>query len=154
MLFAGGRPCRVDAFLPPRLLSGIKTGFFPRRDHRQLAAVIAPFILPNPGPPNKLIAIHAAIHMNRLPHWDKSPYAKRSAAFCRTVWLGQMVRLRRAMSYHHFAPEDEKRPRIFCQTYGEAGAIDFFGPKLGAATLHFRATEIFFCGTRPSRIAW
>jgi hypothetical protein len=28
-------------------------------------------------------------------------------------------------------PEDEKRAAIFCQNYGEAGAIDFFGPKLG-----------------------
>jgi hypothetical protein len=33
--------------------------------------------------------------------------------------------------YHHLRPEDEKRAAIFCQNYGEAGAIDFFGPKLG-----------------------
>jgi hypothetical protein len=33
--------------------------------------------------------------------------------------------------YHHLRPEDEKRAAIFCQNYGEAGAIDFFGPKFG-----------------------
>ena len=33
--------------------------------------------------------------------------------------------------YHDLQPEDEKRVAIFCQNYGEAGAIDFFGPKLG-----------------------
>jgi hypothetical protein len=36
-----------------------------------------------------------------------------------------------AQVYHHLRPEDEKRAAIFCQNYGEAGAIDFFGPKLG-----------------------
>jgi hypothetical protein len=33
--------------------------------------------------------------------------------------------------YHHLRPEDGKRAAIFCENYGEAGAIDFFGPKLG-----------------------
>ena len=36
-----------------------------------------------------------------------------------------------AHAYHHLQPEDEKRAAIFCQNYGEAGAIDFFGPKFG-----------------------
>ncbi len=36
-----------------------------------------------------------------------------------------------AHAYHHLRPEDEKHAAIFCQNYGEAGAIDFFGPKLG-----------------------
>ena len=33
--------------------------------------------------------------------------------------------------YNHLRPEDKKRAAIFCQNYGEAGAIDFFGPKFG-----------------------
>ena len=35
------------------------------------------------------------------------------------------------MSINHLRPEDKKRAAIFCQNYGEAGAIDFFGPKFG-----------------------
>jgi hypothetical protein len=33
--------------------------------------------------------------------------------------------------YNHLRPEDKKRAAIFCQNYGEAGAIDFFGHKFG-----------------------
>jgi hypothetical protein len=33
--------------------------------------------------------------------------------------------------YQHLQPEDRKRAAIFCQNYGEAGAIDFFGPRFG-----------------------
>ena len=28
--------------------------------------------------------------------------------------------------YRHLPPDDQKRAAIFCQNYGEAGAIDFF----------------------------
>lgn len=33
--------------------------------------------------------------------------------------------------YHALPPEDRARAAIFTSNYGEAGAIDFFGPKLG-----------------------
>ena len=36
-----------------------------------------------------------------------------------------------ADAYQQLKPEDRQRAAIFCQNYGEAGAIDFFGPKLG-----------------------
>jgi hypothetical protein len=34
-----------------------------------------------------------------------------------------------ARVYGRLVPDDRKRVAIFCQNYGEAGAIDFFGPK-------------------------
>ena len=33
--------------------------------------------------------------------------------------------------YHHLRPEDEKRAAIFCQNYGEAGAVNLYGPQYG-----------------------
>ncbi|TMP97959.1 MAG: glycosyltransferase family 39 protein [Verrucomicrobia bacterium] len=36
-----------------------------------------------------------------------------------------------ARAYHSLPSYDQKRAAIFCQNYGQAGAIDFFGPKYG-----------------------
>ena len=36
-----------------------------------------------------------------------------------------------ARVYASLPPEEQKRAAIFCQNYGEAGAIDFFGSKYG-----------------------
>jgi hypothetical protein len=47
--------------------------------------------------------------------------------------------------YHHLRPEDEKRAAIFCQNYGEAGAIDFFGQSSGCHR-RFPDIRIIFCG--------
>ena len=34
-----------------------------------------------------------------------------------------------ARAYHSLSPDEQKRAAIFAQNYGEAGAIDFFGPR-------------------------
>lgn len=36
-----------------------------------------------------------------------------------------------ARYYHSLPPEERKKTAIFCGNYGEAGAIDFYGPKYG-----------------------
>jgi hypothetical protein len=36
-----------------------------------------------------------------------------------------------ARVYHSLSPEEQARTAIFCHNYGDAGAIDFFGPKYG-----------------------
>jgi hypothetical protein len=33
--------------------------------------------------------------------------------------------------YHALSPDDQRRCAIFANDYGEAGAIDFYGPRLG-----------------------
>ena len=50
--------------------------------------------------------------------------------------------------YHHLRPEDRKRAAIFCQNYGEAGAIDFFGPKLGLPPAISGHQNYFLWGSR------
>jgi len=51
-------------------------------------------------------------------------------ALCRSIRLGRNGALGGA-GLRQLPPEEQKRAAIFCQNYGEAGAIDFFGSKYG-----------------------
>jgi hypothetical protein len=124
MLFAAGGVAveRVFAsrlkWIKPILLSAIfVTG-----------ALCAPLALPI-LPPDRLVAYMRAIHL-QLPRTETSHTAALPQVFADQFGWEQMVGSV-AHVYHHLHPEDEKRAAIFCQNYGEAGAIDFFGPKLG-----------------------
>lgn len=44
-------------------------------------------------------------------------------------WPGMVAEVARV--YHSLAPEEQKRTAIFGNNYGQAAAIDFFGPKYG-----------------------
>jgi hypothetical protein len=44
-------------------------------------------------------------------------------------WPEMVERVARA--YNSLPPEERSRTKIFCNNYGEAGAVDFFGPKYG-----------------------
>jgi hypothetical protein len=89
-------------------------------------ALIAPLAVPI-LPPDKLAAYMRAIHM-QPPRTETSHIAVLPQHFADQFGWEQMVGSV-AHVYHHLRPEDEKRVAIFCQNYGEAGAIDFFGPK-------------------------
>src|SRR5260370_12473558 len=91
-------------------------------------ALFAPFALPI-LPPEKLVAYMRSIHL-QPPRTETSPTAALPQVFADQFGWEQMVGSV-AQVYHHLRPEDEKRAAIFCQHYGEARAIDFFGPKLG-----------------------
>jgi dolichyl-phosphate-mannose-protein mannosyltransferase len=124
MLFAAGgvaaeRVCaaRVKWLKPALLGMVLLTG-----------ASFAPLALPI-LPPDKLIAYMRAIHL-QPPRTETSHTAALPQVFADQFGWEQMVGSV-AHVYHHLRPEDEKRAAIFCQNYGEAGAIDFFGPKLG-----------------------
>jgi len=80
-------------------------------------------------PPGKLVAYMQAIGLE-LPRTETSHTAALPQVFADQFGWEQMAGSV-AHVYHHLRPEDEKRAAIFCQNYGEAGAIDFFGPKLG-----------------------
>ena len=93
-----------------------------------LAALLAPIELPILSP-EKLVAYIKAIHFEP-PRTETSHTAALPQYFADQFGWEEMVTAV-AHVYHHLRPEDEKRAAIFCQNYGEAGAIDFFGPKLG-----------------------
>ena len=93
-----------------------------------MGALCAPLVLPILSP-DKLVAYMRTIHMEP-PRTETSHTEALPQIFADQFGWEQMVGSV-AHVYHHLRPEDEKRAAIFCQNYGEAGAIDFFGPKLG-----------------------
>ena len=91
-------------------------------------ALCAPLMLPI-LPPERLVAYMRTIHMEP-PRTETSHTAALPQIFADQFGWEEMVGSV-AHVYQHLRPEDKKRTAIFCQNYGEAGAIDFFGPKLG-----------------------
>jgi hypothetical protein len=91
-------------------------------------ALFAPLAVPI-LPPGKLVAYMRAIGL-QLPRTETSHTAPLPQLFADQFGWQEMV-ASVAHVHHHLHPEDEKRAAIFCQNYGEAGAIDFFGPKFG-----------------------
>ena len=80
-------------------------------------------------PPEKLVAYMKAIHFEP-PRTETSHTAALPQLFADQFGWEEMVGSV-AHVYTHLSADDRKRAGIFCQNYGEAGAIDFFGPKLG-----------------------
>jgi Dolichyl-phosphate-mannose-protein mannosyltransferase len=90
-------------------------------------ALFAPVIVPILSP-DKLVGYMRAIHFEP-PRTETSHTAALPQFFSDQFGWKEMV-ASVANVYQHLQPEDRKRAAIFCQNYGEAGAIDFFGPKL------------------------
>jgi hypothetical protein len=124
MLFAAGgvgveRPFSVRLqWLKPALLAAMIA----------LAALLAPTVVPILSP-QKLIAYMKSIHFEP-PRTETSHTATLPQLFADQFGWEEMVRSV-ARAYANLSPDDQKRAGIFCQNYGEAGAIDFFGSKLG-----------------------
>src|SRR6266566_5012416 len=120
MLFAAGSIAveRVFAarlqWLKPALLGPIIV----------LGALLAPLTLPI-LPPEKLIPYMQTIHL-QPPRTETLHTAALPQVFADQFGWKEMV-ASVAHVYHHLRPEDRERAAIFCQNYGEAGAIDFFG---------------------------
>jgi hypothetical protein len=108
-------------------------------------ALFAPLIVPI-LPPDKLVAYMRAIHFEP-PRTETSHTAILPQVFADQFGWEQMVGSV-AQVYHHLRPEDEKRAAIFCENYGEAGAIDFFGPKLGLPSAISGHQNYFLWGPR------
>ena len=92
------------------------------------AAFLTPIILPILRP-DQLIVYMRAIHFEP-PRTETSHTAPLPQLFADQFGWEEMVRSV-AHIYHSLSPEEQKRAAIFAQNYGEAGAIDFFGPKYG-----------------------
>jgi hypothetical protein len=105
------------------------------------APVIVPILTPD-----KLGGYMRAIHFEP-PRTETSHTATLPQIFADQFGWEEMVGSV-AQVYHHLQPEDEKRAAIFCQNYGEAGAIDFFGPKLGLPAAISGHQNYFLWGPR------
>jgi hypothetical protein len=108
-------------------------------------ALFAPLVLPI-LPPERLVAYMQAIHLEP-PRTETSHTAALQQIFADQFGWEEMAGSV-AHVYNHLRPEDQKRAAIFCQNYGEAGAVDFFGPKLGLPAAISGHQNYFFWGPR------
>lgn len=93
-----------------------------------LAALLSPTILPI-LPPEKLITYMRAIHFEP-PRTETSHTAALPQLFADQFGWEEMVGSL-ARTFHNLSPNEQKRVGIFCQNYGQAGALDLFGPRYG-----------------------
>ncbi|MGH8162712.1 MAG: glycosyltransferase family 39 protein [Rhodanobacteraceae bacterium] len=93
-----------------------------------LCALVAPTVLPILAP-KKLVTYMEAIHF-RPPRTETSHNAALPQLFADQFGWKEMVRSV-AQAYHRLTPNEHRMAGIFCQDYGQAGAIDFFGPQYG-----------------------
>lgn len=61
-------------------------------------------------------------------------------------WRAQVAAVARV--YHSLSLEDQAKTAIFCDNYGQAGAIDFFGPRYGLPKAISGHQNYFFWGPR------
>ena len=108
-------------------------------------ALLAPLVIPT-LPPAKLVAYMRAIGL-QLPRTETSHTAPLPQIFADQFGWQEMA-ASVGHVYNHLRPEDKKRAAIFCQNYGEAGAIDFFGPKFGLPPAISGHQNYFFWGPR------
>jgi 4-amino-4-deoxy-L-arabinose transferase-like glycosyltransferase len=124
MLFAAGGvgverlfALRLKWFKPGLLVLILATG-----------AILAPLVVPI-LPPGKLVTYMRSIGL-KLPQTETSHTAALPQIFADQFGWQEMV-ASVGHVYNHLRPEDKQRAVIFCQNYGEAGAIDFFGSMFG-----------------------
>jgi hypothetical protein len=124
MLFAAGGAAIERAFelrmrwLKPVLATAIIVS----------AVIIAPLAIPI-LPPEKLVAYMRTIHLEP-PRTETSHTAALPQLFADQFGWEEMVRSV-ARVYQNLSPEEQKQAAIFCQNYGEAGAVDLFGTQYG-----------------------
>jgi hypothetical protein len=93
-----------------------------------VAAILAPTVVPI-LPPEKLVAYMEAIHFTP-PKTETSHTAALPQLFADQFgWREMAASVGRA--YAKLSPNDQRIVGIFCQNYGQAGAIDFFGKQYG-----------------------
>jgi hypothetical protein len=108
-------------------------------------ALFAPLAVPI-LPPAKLVAYMRAIGM-QPPRTETSHTATLPQIFADQFGWQEMV-ASVGHVYNHLRPEDKKRAAIFCQNYGEAGAIDFFGSRFGLPATISGHQNYFLWGPR------
>jgi len=105
--------------------------------------VFAPVVLPILSP-EKLLAYMRAIHFE-VPRTETSHTAALPQLFADQFGWEEMVRSV-ARVYASLPANEQKLAAIFCQNYGEAGAIDFFGPKYGLPSALSGHQNYFYWG--------
>jgi Dolichyl-phosphate-mannose-protein mannosyltransferase len=93
-----------------------------------ISGVYAPLIIPV-LPVNTFIAYEQkmGIHQQKF---ENQPEGKLPQLYA-DMFGWEQIAQRVAAYYHTLSPEEQRKTAIFANNYGDAGAIDFFGPKYG-----------------------
>ena len=110
-----------------------------------VGGLVAPTVLPILSPPN-LVSYMKSIHF-APPRTETSHTAALPQHFADQFGWEEMVQSV-ARAFATLSPDDQKRAGIFCQNYGDAGAIDFFGPNLGLPSAISGHQNYFLWGPR------
>jgi hypothetical protein len=79
--------------------------------------------------PEKFIAYTAKLGMEQ-PHYENQPKGRLPQFYADMFGWEERVRLV-ADYYNHLSPEERRKTVVLATNYGDAGAVDLFGPKYG-----------------------
>jgi hypothetical protein len=89
-------------------------------------AILSPLVLPILNP-ETYIRYNRAIHIEQ-PRIEHTALQEMPQLFADEFGWESMVQVV-AAAYHRLPPEEQTRTAIFGQNYGQAGAVDFYGPR-------------------------
>ncbi|NYF91620.1 glycosyltransferase family 39 protein [Tunturiibacter empetritectus] len=93
-----------------------------------VGGIYAPTILPILSVPNFLAYEHkTGIEQQKFENMPQGVLPQLYADMFGWEQIAQRV----AVYYHSLSPEEQQKTAIFANNYGDAGAIDFFGPRYG-----------------------
>jgi hypothetical protein len=109
-------------------------------------ALLAPFGYFPILPVNDYIAYSKALHFGppKIENHQLGPLPQIYADMFGWKGMAESV----AGAYNQLSPEDKQRCAIFAQNYGQAGAIDFFGAKMGLPHAISGHQSYFYWGPR------
>ncbi len=113
-----------------------------------VSALVAPTVLPLLAPARLVDYMHA-IHF-QPPRTETSHTAALPQLFADQFGWEEMVRSV-ARAYAQLSPNEQRTVGIFCQNYGQAGAIDFFGPRYGLPAAICGHQNYYLWGPRDYR---
>jgi hypothetical protein len=125
LLFAGGAVALQDLLKRPKLMPW-KVGWLVLMV--TTAAVLSPIAIPI-LPPEKFVAYSEALHL-APPKIETHKLGPLPQLFADQFGWEEMATTV-AQVYNNLPPDIRAKTAIFGQNYGQAGAIDFFGPKYG-----------------------
>lgn len=109
--------------------------------------IAAPLVLPF-LPPDRRIAYQRVLGV-KTQRTEKAHTSELPQLYADQFGWEEMVRTV-ANYYHSLPPDERKKTAIYCGNYGEAGAIDFYGPKYGLPRAICGHQNYFLWGPRDT----
>jgi 4-amino-4-deoxy-L-arabinose transferase-like glycosyltransferase len=107
---------------------------------------LAPLVMPILSPP-RFLAYHHLWHDFSPVVFENEPERPLPQYFSDEFGWEEMVQTT-AQIFHHLPPQEQARTAIFANNYGEAAAIDFFGPRYGLPASISKAETYWLWGPR------